>query len=296
MLSIFQFIFKNLGPIFPSLIGRWAYQLWFKTYRTARPRREEKWLRSATKIEAIDIHLDAANKALNIYNKASGINPLPVMTYYWQNENEADAPLVMLVHGWTGRGSQMGAFAGPLLSAGFRVLAFDNHAHDLTPGKATSLFIQSEVQQKLSEKFGPVYAVVTHSFGGMVTPYSLSHGMKAQKVVCISPPSRFDYLLERFSNTLYLPEIIQHYMVRRFKKEFGDDLVERVSATTTSKQLGHIPALIIHDENDVDVPASEGECLHQAWPQSTLNYTRGLGHRAILYDADVIRMTVAFLK
>lgn len=298
VLSIFRFIFKHIGAMFPSLIGRWAYRLWFKTYRTARPRREESWLRSATKIEAVDIHLDATNKALNIFNKASEINPLPVMTYYWKNKNETktEAPLVMLVHGWTGRGSQMAAFAEPLLKAGFRVLAFDNHAHDLTPGKATSLFIQSEVQQQLTEKFGPVYAVVTHSFGGMVTPYSLSHGMKTQKVVCISPPARFDYVLQRFSNTLFLPETIQQYMVRRFKKEFGDDLVERVSATTTCKQLGHIPVLIIHDENDIDVPASESEQLHQAWPNSKLKYTKGLGHRAILYDAEVIRMTVDFIK
>ncbi len=148
----------------------------------------------------------------------------------------------------------------------------------------------------MAEKFGPLYAVVAHSFGGMVTPYSLSEGMEVQKVVCISPPSHFDFLLARFAKTLHLPESIQSYMVNRFKKEYGDNLVERVSSTTTSQHLGHIPALIIHDEDDEDVLISESEQLQQAWPNSELKRTKGLGHRRILYNAGVIENTVNFLK
>lgn len=278
VLKIFRLIFKYLGAVFPSLIGRWAYHLWFQTYRLPTPKREQNWLHSVTKSETVEI------------------NGLPVMTYYWENPDNKEAPLVMLVHGWTGRGSQMGAFAEPLLKAGFRVLAFDSHAHGQTPGKASTIFKQSEVQIGLEDKFGSIYAIVTHSFGGMVTPYSLSQGMETQKVVSISAPSHFDFLLGRFSKSLHLPEKIQQYMIHRFKKEFGNDLSERVSAITTSKQLGHIPALIIHDEDDHDVPISESESLHQTWPNSTLISTKGLGHRRILYDAQVIEKTVNFLE
>ena len=287
ILTLMRFIFRYLGALFPRLIGRWAYKLWFQSHRSSIiPKREQNWLKTTTRIEAVDVSVDAF-----------GVGTLPVMTYYWENsEANKDTPLVMLVHGWTGRGSQMGAFAEPLLKAGFRVLAFDNHAHDKTPGNSTHIFIQSAVQREIAEKFGPIYAVVGHSFGGMVTPYSLSKGMKAQKVVCISPPSHFDFLLARFSQSLHLPKGIQNYMVNRFKKEYGDDLVERVSSTNTSKELGHIPALIIHDENDEDVLISESEQLQQAWPNSIMKRTTGLGHRRILYNAQVIENTVTFLK
>jgi len=287
VLITFRLIFKYLGALFPSLIGRWAYKLWFQSHRSkVIPKREQNWLKTVTRIEAVDVTIDAY-----------GISTLPVMTYYWENkEANKDAPLVMLVHGWTGRGSQMGAFAEPLLKAGFRVLAFDNHAHDRTPGNSTHIFIQSAVQRAIAEKFGPIYAVVAHSFGGMVTPYSLSQGMQAQKVVCISPPSHFDFLLARFTTSLHLPKGIQNYMVNRFKKEYGDDLVERVSSTNTSKDLGHIPALIIHDEDDEDVLISEAEQLHQAWPNSIMQTTKGLKHRRILYNAQVIENTINFLK
>lgn len=284
VLSLFRFMFRYLGALFPALMGRWASRLWYKTNRITILKREEEWLRSA-KIEAVKVH------CRTLENK-----PLAVMTYYWQNPGNAQAPLIMLVHGWTGRGSQMGAFAAPLLNAGFSVLAFDNHAHAKTAGKTSDIFIHSEVQQKLGEIFGPVYGIVAHSFGGMVTPYSLSQGMEVKKVVCISPPARFYYLMERFSQSLHLPEKVQRNMIKRFKQEYGDNFIEQVSTTCTSQQLGHIPALIIHDEEDIDVPISEGELLHQAWPNSRFIRTKGLGHRRILYDAQVIENTVNFLK
>ena len=284
-LVLLRLFFKLVGSIFPRQAGWFAYRLWFGTPRSPRPKREESWLRSASRIEAVEVSSELLE-----------ISPLPVMTYYWENPADKNAPLVMLIHGWTGRGSQMAAFAEPLLRAGFQVLSFDNHAHAQTPGTATTIFKQSEVQRALAEKFGPVYAVVTHSFGGMVTPYSLNHGMQTQKVVCISPPARFDFLLKRFSQILSLPQSIQDYMVKRFKREYGENLVERVSSTTTSQNLGHIPALIIHDVDDFDVPSSEGEILHHAWPNSRFITTTGLGHRRILYDEQVIESTINFLK
>src|SRR5688500_15132227 len=38
-------------------------------------------------------------------------------------------PAVYLVHGWGGRGSQLGSFVEPLLAGGFRVVMFDAPAH-----------------------------------------------------------------------------------------------------------------------------------------------------------------------
>lgn len=285
ILSIFRFIFKYIGRVFPTIIGRWSYHLWFLTHRSSTiPKREESWLSTVTKIEAV-----------NVSSELLEVDPLPVKTYFWENSENENAPIVMLIHGWTGRGSQMGAFAEPLLQAGFSVLSFDSHAHGETPGKGSTIFKQSAVQRGIAEKCGPIYAVIAHSFGGMVTPYSLANGMQAKKVVCLSPPSRFNYLLERFSNTLHLPSNIQNYMVKRFKEDYGEDLAERVSSTTTSKELGHIPVLIIHDEDDTDVPISESELLQQAWPNATFKRTKGLGHRRILYNEEVIARAVKFL-
>src|SRR5205814_10403776 len=41
---------------------------------------------------------------------------------------------VLLVHGWEGRGAQLGAFVDPLLARGFSVVTFDASAHGASPG------------------------------------------------------------------------------------------------------------------------------------------------------------------
>lgn len=277
VLIFMRLVFSTVGVVMPAIVGRWSYRLWFMTRRNPAPKREQKWLASA-RTERIRI------------------NDHEVMTYHWADDkNGPDVPLVMMLHGWGGRGSQMGAFAAPLLQAGFRVMAFDNHAHGQTDGKASTIFIQSEIQRALVDKLGPVHALVCHSFGGMVSAYSLNQGMQANKVVCISSPSRFEYLLERFSLVLNLPSGIQRYMMKRFDQDFGEGLSERVSATSTSRQLGAIPALLIHDEEDYDVPISEAEYLQASWPNAELLRTRGLGHRRILYNDEVIEKTVKFV-
>src|SRR5581483_5987507 len=46
---------------------------------------------------------------------------------------ERDAPAVILAHGWGGYAAQMRAFVFPLLSAGYRVIAYDQRAHSPRP-------------------------------------------------------------------------------------------------------------------------------------------------------------------
>ena len=46
----------------------------------------------------------------------------------WQ-VGPAAAPAVLLVHGWGGRGVQMGSFVAPLLARGYRIVWFDQPGH-----------------------------------------------------------------------------------------------------------------------------------------------------------------------
>jgi pimeloyl-ACP methyl ester carboxylesterase len=57
-----------------------------------------------------------------------------------------------------------------------------------------------------------------------------------------------------------------------------------------------LPALIVHDLQDADVPYGHGEEIARAWPGAELFTTTGLGHRAILRNPEVIRRIVTFLK
>jgi pimeloyl-ACP methyl ester carboxylesterase len=60
-------------------------------------------------------------------------------------------------------------------------------------------------------------------------------------------------------------------------------------------QRAGLPALIIHDRDDRDVPWQEGEAVARAWPHARFLRTEGLGHRRILRDPEVIDRVLRFL-
>jgi len=57
-----------------------------------------------------------------------------------------------------------------------------------------------------------------------------------------------------------------------------------------------VPALVVHDRGDREVPFHDAERLVARWPNATLLATDGIGHRRILKDDDVIRRVVEFVS
>ena len=55
-----------------------------------------------------------------------------------------------------------------------------------------------------------------------------------------------------------------------------------------------IPVLVIHDENDDEVPVSCAHHIHQHLKNGELMITKNLGHRKILGDDQVIQKTIQF--
>src|SRR5207247_1512114 len=74
-------------------------------------------------------------------------------------------PTVLLVHGWEGRGSQLGAFVEPLVAAGMSVVAFDAPGHGDSPDHRLYLTDLADCIADVIATVGPVHAIVAHSFG-----------------------------------------------------------------------------------------------------------------------------------
>ena len=55
------------------------------------------------------------------------------------------------------------------------------------------------------------------------------------------------------------------------------------------------PLLVIHDQDDRDVPFQHGAAVAAGWPGARLVETTGLGHRRILRDARVVAQAVSFI-
>jgi pimeloyl-ACP methyl ester carboxylesterase len=270
-LRLMRFLFATLGVVMPGLMGRWAYRLWTRTRR----------------FPEAAVGKRAASEAVRETLLVAGV---PVAVYSW-----GTGPVVLFVHGWSGRGSQAAAFVGPLNAAGYRVVAPDAPGHGNTPGERTNILECAAVLQALCHHYGPIHAAITHSFGGMVLAYAMRAGMKLQRAVCIGTPASIGFLLDSFTQTLAMPAAVADVLQQRLQQRSPGDLHARISTVNNVRGLT-TAALIIHDADDASVPWQQGQMIAAVWPGATFLKTCGLGHGRILRDRAVVRAAVDFIS
>lgn len=261
---------QGVGAISPQLAACWVYRLWFSTHRFAEPKRETHWREQA--------------QQFNLPHKYG-----PLAMYSW-----GDGPTVLLLHGWNGRGTQMGGLAIALAKAGYRAIAFDAPGHGRTPGNSSTLFRIMNAVNVIADEFGPLKGVVTHSFGAMVIARALRTQLTTEKVVCINPAAQLDFLVESFCRTLTVSPATRESFLRKLQNHYGGDIGEQISAEVNVADLS-IPALIIHDMDDSEVPWQQGQRLANAWPNARFLQTQGLGHTRSLRDHKTIQTAVEFI-
>jgi pimeloyl-ACP methyl ester carboxylesterase len=269
-LTVLRAALRSAALLSPRLAGRWLYRLWFTTHRSAEPEREARWRHRGTTVAI------------------AGQNG-PLSLYRW-----GEGPCVLLLHGWNGRGTQMGAFAAPLVQAGYCAVALDAPGHGRSPGGSTTIFEIIDAVERVADAVGPLAGVITHSFGAMVIARALRDGLPAARVVCIAPPARLAFLVDSFCRSVGAPVAARADLVRRLERRFGNDIERQIAADTNAAGVS-VPALIIHDRDDADVPWQQAELLAKAWPGARLLLTRGLGHMRILRNRDVIQTSVDFI-
>jgi pimeloyl-ACP methyl ester carboxylesterase len=267
---ILRTAFRGLGPAFPGLMGGWAYRLWFRTRRYAGSTAEQ-------------------SVAENAEHMTLPVDGIPVAVYRW-----GAGPVVVFVHGWSGRATQVAAFVEPLTAAGYCVIAFDAPAHGKTPGRRTNILEFVAVLQAIAANRGPLHGAITHSFGGMALAYALHQGVDAERVVCLGAPARLEFLVERFARLLTLPGPVLTDVRRRLEQRFTANVWELMSTDSNARSLT-VPALIVHDRDDREVPWRQGKMIADAWPGAQWLLTRGLGHRRILCDAATVKAVVDFV-
>jgi len=261
--------FRTVGRWAPGTAARWAEELFFRP-RKALPRpHEEEFLASGRRFS-----VDSSRGVLAAWSWGEG-------------------PTVLLIHGWSSRAARFRAIAPPLVAAGFRVIAYDQPAHGASPGKRTSLVEVSGTLLEVAGQTGPLHAAVGHSLGGAAIAVALSRGLALKRAVLIAPFAAKPDFVDRFAELVDLPagarDRMRENIERRFRMRFGELYIPALARTLTT------PALVIHDRHDEDIPFGEGEAIARAWPGAELVETEGLGHHAIMRDADVAERVARFV-
>ncbi|MFO0693952.1 MAG: alpha/beta fold hydrolase [Polyangiales bacterium] len=200
---------------------------------------------------------------------------------------------VVLMHGWEGRGLQLGAFVTPLVERGFSVIAPDAPGHGDSAGARATLRDFADTLHAVQERVGPLAGLVAHSFGGAAATLAMTEGLRVEAAVFVGSPSSMTARVREFLALVGLPEALAPLLEDRVGEVVGKHPRD-VEVRTMGAEIA-TPLLVVHDEEDREVSFACATDYLEAFPDARLVATRGLGHRRILRDPDVVARAADFV-
>lgn len=268
---------RVLGTVSPASAAKVMDRLWFSAPRTT-PRAADQ------------VVLDSGERL------SFQVHGREVVAWAWGDKG----PTVMLLHGWGGHAAQLQSFVRPLCEAGFRVVAFDAPSHGASAasrhgGQRVTFFEFADALRVIAAGESAIAGLVAHSGGCTAISLAQRAGWAPPaKLVFIAPFVHPSASIDGFARAIGA----NAHVVARFRAG-----VERwlghpwsyLDITPSDAPHGQWPLLVIHDEDDKEVPLAHARTLADAWPLSQLMVTRGLGHRRVLRDPAVEGAVVSFL-
>lgn len=275
-----KFIIKT-GHFFeflsPKLATRYAAKLFTTPIKHKIPNRELEMDKNSVQSE---LNIPSINKKVIVYE-------------YGKSSNK-----ILLVHGWSGRGTQLFKIADELLKNDYSTVSFDAPAHGKSPGKNTIMVEYIESVLEIDKKFGPFYAAIGHSLGGITLLNAVNYGMKTNKLVTIGTANIVLDIFIDFVNKIKMNSKQVDLLRLYFEKKYNKTMDSLSSYINVSKIK--MPILVIHDENDDEIPVADAHEISKHFNPDgfggKLFITKGLGHRKILGDSVVINEIIKFIK
>ncbi|MDP1613153.1 MAG: alpha/beta hydrolase [Sulfuritalea sp.] len=205
-------------------------------------------------------------------------------------------PLVVLVHGWSGRAAQMAPLAARIAEGGFRAVAPDVTGHGDSPGKHAHWrhFIEDipALARTLNED---VYAYVGHSAGALTMMAARHAGnISASRYVCICAPSHpFPPIGVIQKKLAPRPGIVARY--KAFIAEQFGSTWDALLPGLVYQGLG-ANTLLFYDKTDRFVDHSEGDKLAAIAAGARLIKTDRYSHTTILAAPELHAAVCGFLR
>jgi|TARA_R110000737_G_scaffold292679_1_gene299212 esterase/lipase len=253
-------IIKVTSTIFPRAFTKYAYSKLTQPQSRQLKKNEE-------------ISMESAKKSRLSYKNSE------IQIYEWENEKKP----ILLVHGWEGQAGNFSSIIERLLDEKYSVITFDGPSHGLSSkNSGTSLFEFAEVVGVIIEKY-QIKNIVSHSFGGVATMYSLSVNPKLiiDNYLLLTTPNKFLDRIETVANHVGISKRVKIRLINRLENELQIDLKE-ISVAKLSEKVKVKNALIIHDQFDKVLSINESIAVNDVWSASSIESIEGTGHFKIL--------------
>ncbi len=213
-----------------------------------------------------------------------------IAVYQWGEGNKK----ALVVHGWSGRATQMYKIINALREKGYAVVSFDAPAHGKSSGSKTMMPEFIKTIQKVAENYGPFEIAIGHSMGGISLLNVQGEKPLFKKLVVIGTPDSIFNIFNGFVEKLELKPLIAEKLIAVFEKITGKSIFDFHGSTQTKKIQE--PTLIIHDDNDKEVPVTDALNNYRHLKNGKLLRTKGLGHNRILKNDEVVQKIKDFVS
>ncbi|ULU25822.1 alpha/beta hydrolase [Dyella terrae] len=267
---------RLLGSIHPSSAATLMKRLWFSAPRSTPRAAEQAVLDSGTRL------------SFNVHGRK-------IAAWVWDNHG----PTILLLHGWGGYAGQLHAFVEPLHAAGFRVVAFDAPAHGASAasrhgGRRVTFFEFADALEIVASAEVSVAGIIAHSGGCTALSLALRAGWNAPaNIVFVAPFAQPSAAIKGFAHAIGANERVVATFSTDVERWLGHPWSYLDIATLEDTHKWR-RLLVIHDEEDREVPLSQARAVAASWPSAQLVETRGLGHRRLLREPAVIEGVLAF--
>lgn len=207
-----------------------------------------------------------------------------------------EGPLVILVHGYSGRGVQMAALARHLSAAGFRSVIFDAGGHGLSrPERIGFHTFMADTRDLLAHLGSPVHTLVGHSAGALAMMRARGlYDVSANAYVAICAPL-FPYVPLETMRSRGVPAPALDHIKAVLSDHFQMSWSALVRGEAFAPEQGK-GLLAIYDDSDEKVRHTDADVLAEIWPGSRVVKTTCYGHNRILRAEETLSAVLEFVK
>ncbi|TAG09900.1 MAG: alpha/beta hydrolase [Sphingobacteriia bacterium] len=220
---------------------------------------------------------------------------LTIRGFHWKS-NLPNSKKVLIVHGFSSYAYKFEGFIAPLKELGFEVFAFDAPAHGNSDGKRINAILYKEMILEAEKLFGPFYAIIAHSFGGISAALAMEQMPfpEHRKLVLIAPTTETGTAVNNFFKVITVKEAIikdfEQYILEMTGQSFAHFSTARVIRTIPSSVLW------VHDQDDKICTYSDvKDLVNEGIDRTEFLVTKGLGHNKIYLDPSVRQQIVKFI-
>ena len=212
-----------------------------------------------------------------------------VQAYRWGNGSKK----ILLLHGWQSHSYWWRYVINRLSKEEFTIFSLDAPGHGLSEGDFLNLPHYSGLIEQFITEQKSIHAILTHSFGGFASVYTLHRlpHLQVAKMAVMAAPGEVEFFFLYYQRLLRLSKRTIRLINGYFENFIGHP-PSYFKMKEFSKSLT-LPGLIIHDTEDKEAPYQTALDMNEVWKNSSLITTTGLGHN--LKSKELVEQVAMFI-